>query len=142
MDKKGHDQILPKKTKGYIAEMIVASRLMEDGWHILFPVGENIRYDLVAEKEGKFLRVQVKYATPKGGVLNVNCRSSNNWSVLHYSEKEIDLIAVYNANDREIYYIPVSEINHSLFKLRLEKTKNNQKKKINLAENFHILKIN
>ena len=124
------------KTKGYIAELYVTARLIEDGWRVLNPVGENHRYDLVAEKEGTFIRIQVKYVTPKNGVLAVNCRSSNNWSVLHYSAKEIDMIAVFNSENKSIYYIPVSKINRSLFKLRLSPAKNKQKAKIHLAEEF------
>jgi len=46
-----------KKTKGEIAELAVAARLLEEGYKVLFPVGENSRYDLVAEKEGKFIRI-------------------------------------------------------------------------------------
>lgn len=125
-----------KKVKGTIAELAVAQRLIEDGWRVSQPIGENHRYDLVAEHDGKFVRIQVKYVTPKNGALNVNCRSSNNWSVLHYSADEIDIIAAYDAASRRIYFVPVSQINHSLITLRLEETKNNQKAKINLAENF------
>lgn len=124
------------KTKGYIAEAYVTARLMEDGWKILRPVEESSRYDLVAEKNGKFLRVQVKYVTPKGGVLSVNCRSSNNWSVLHYSSKDIDVIAVLDSKSKLIYYIPVAEINYSLFKIRIDPAKNNQKTKIHPAEDY------
>ena len=37
-------------------------------------------------------------------VLDVNCRSSNNWSVLPYNKKEIDAMAVYNANDSNLFH--------------------------------------
>src|SRR3989344_4523829 len=132
---------IAKKTKGDIAELAVSKRLIEEDWKILFPYGENHRYDLVAEKNNKFLRIQVKYSTPKNRVLEVNCRSSNNWSVLHYTSKDIDMIAVYNPKSEKVYFIPVSEINHSLIKLRIEPSKNNQKLKIHLAENFSELRI-
>ncbi len=125
-----------KKTKGDIAELAVAARLLEEGYRVLFPISENSRYDLVGEKEGKFIRFQVKYVTPKKGVLDVNCRSSNNWSVLSYTAKEIDMISVYNANDKSIYFIPVSRINRNSFKLRLDSAKNNQKLNIHLASKF------
>lgn len=129
------------KTKGYIAELYVTARLIEDGWKVLNPIGENNRYDLVVEKKGKFIRIQVKYVTPKDGTLSVNCRSSNNWSVLHYSPEEIDVIAVFDAKNKLIYYIPVSEINRSLFKLRISPTKNKQKMKIHSAENYSKLNL-
>ncbi|MDP4000704.1 MAG: group I intron-associated PD-(D/E)XK endonuclease [bacterium] len=93
-----------KKTKGNIAEMAVAGHLIEHGWHILLPLGENHRYDLVAEKAGKFVRIQVKYVTPKHRALDVNCRSSNNWSVLHYTAKEIEAIAVYDSKKQKYLF--------------------------------------
>jgi len=133
--------LLQKKAKGYIAELAIAAKLIQNGWRVLIPYGENQQYDLVAEKNNKFIRIQAKYCTPKNGVLNVNCRSSNNWSVLHYTSKEIDLIAVYNPKGEEVYFIPVSKINHSLFKIRIEPTKNKQKLKIHSANDFEGLKV-
>jgi hypothetical protein len=73
--------------------------------------------------------------------LNINCRSSNNWSVLHYSPEEIDIIAAYNPYGGEIYFIPISKINRSLFRIRISPTKNNQKLKIHLAKDFKELKV-
>ncbi len=125
-----------KKTKGSVAELAVASRLMRDGWHVLVPYGENTRYDLVAERAGKFIRIQVKYVTPKNGTLCVNCRSSNNWSVLPYTAEEIDVIAVYDASSESIYYVPAADMRGSAMKLRLEPARNHQKAKIRFASQF------
>ena len=130
-----------KKIKGDVAELAVAQKFIKEGYKILFPYGENHQYDLVAEKDGKFFRVQVKYCTPKNGVLNINCKSSNNWSVLHYTEKYIDVLAAYNPEDNQVYFIPVDQINHSLMKLRISPAKNNQELRINLAENFKELRL-
>ncbi|HUD21153.1 MAG TPA: group I intron-associated PD-(D/E)XK endonuclease [Candidatus Saccharimonadales bacterium] len=128
-----------KKEKGDLAELQVASELIRVGWKVLFPYGEDHRYDLVAERQGNYRRIQVKYATPNNGVLNVNCRSSNNWSVINYSAEDIDVLAVFNPESSVVYFIPVSEINKSLFKLRLVDTKNLQEKKIHPAEQFLVL---
>jgi hypothetical protein len=73
--------------------------------------------------------------------MDVNCRSSNNWSILSYSAKEIDVIAAFNPKDKSIYYIPVSEINKCTFKLRINPAKNKQKSKIHLTEDFVKLKF-
>jgi hypothetical protein len=132
---------LSKKIKGDIAELAVAKRLMLEGWQILFPYGEDHRYDLVVEKDGKFIKIQVKYITPKNGAIDINCQSSNNWSVLVYNPSEIDVIAAYNSTDEEIYFLPASKMHHRSFKLRLEDAKNNQKSKINLAKNFSKFKL-
>jgi len=127
---------LHKKYKGDIAELVVAAKMVEMGWRVLFPYGENARYDLVGEQNGRFIRIQVKYTTPKNGVMDTNCRSSNNWSIIHYTPADIDFIAAYNPQDREVYFIPAHKINKSTFKLRLDEAKNNQKLKINMAKDF------
>ncbi|MEX1052188.1 MAG: group I intron-associated PD-(D/E)XK endonuclease [Patescibacteria group bacterium] len=127
---------LSKKIKGSIAELSVAARLLSEGWRVLFPFGEDCQYDLAAERAGKFIRVRVKYTTPRNGALEVNFRSSNNWSVIRYSLKEIDFVAAYDSATEKIYFIPASETKRSSFKLRFARTRNNQINKVNLAENF------
>lgn len=124
------------KTKGTIAEMAVAAYLLEKGWKVLLPLGENHRYDLVAEQSGRFVRIQVKYITPKRGRLEVKCASSNNWSVLQYTAKEIDVIAVFDSKNKSIYFVPMTKVRRSSLSLRIEQSKNNQKLKINLARDF------
>ena len=128
-----------RKTKGSIAELAVAGWLMKSGWHVLLPYGENMRYDLAAERSGKFIRIQVKYVTPKNGALYVNCCSSNNWSVLHYSVRDIDMIAVYNPKSERIYFVPVSQIRKNAMLLRLKPARNGQKKNVRYADTFSSL---
>ena len=125
-----------KKTKGSIAELAVAFRLMKDGWQILLPYGEHVRYDLVAEKKGRFVRVQVKYVTAKNGKLYVNCQSSNNWSVLPYTAEEIDVIAVYEPMSESVYFVPVEKIRKAAMVLRVAPTKNGQKARVRFANDF------
>ena len=125
-----------KKTKGSIAELRIAADLMQKGWRVLLPFGENNRYDLVAECDGKFLRIQVKYVTPKDGTLYVNCRSSNNWSVLPYTAEQIDIIAVYNPSSDEVYYVPASQMRKSAMRLRINATKNKQRMHVRFAAEF------
>jgi len=124
------------KLKGDIGELIVAHNLLKKGWSVSMPYGENNRYDLIIEKDGLMKRVQVKACTPKDGVLHVNCRSSNNWSVIKYTEKDFEILAAVDLNTEIVYYISSKNINKSVFDLRLVQTKNNQKKKVNYAENF------
>ncbi len=127
---------MDKKTKGSIAELRVSSDLMEKGWNVLIPFGENNRYDLVVERDGRFVRIQVKYVTPKNGAMEVNCRSSNNWSVRPYTCDEIDFIAAYNPEDQAVYYVPISKIRKKSMKLRLEPSRNGQKLYVRYAKEF------
>ena len=125
-----------KKTKGAIAELHVCADLMRRGWRVLLPYGENNRYDLVAEKDGRFIRVQVKYSTPKDGKMYVNCQSSNNWSVEPYTSDQIDVIAAFNPEGHRVYYVPSNKMRKTAMALRLEPTKNGQKKKVRYAKDF------
>ena len=125
-----------KKHKGDIAEHAVAQKVIESGWNVLWPDSDACRYDLVAEKDGCFVRIQAKYVTAKNGHLEVNCRSSNNWSVKPYTRDEIDVMAVYEPDNRNVYFIPVDKINKKAFNLRVLKAKNNQAAKLHLAEEY------
>jgi hypothetical protein len=124
------------KLKGDIGELMVAQNLLENGWHVAFPYGENLKYDLVAEKEGIFRRIQVKTVNPRDGALKINCRSSNNWSVYYYSTIDFETLAAVDLQNRNVYYIPSARMHKSLIIIRIDKSKNGQQKGINFANEF------
>ncbi|MDP2938240.1 MAG: group I intron-associated PD-(D/E)XK endonuclease [Candidatus Omnitrophota bacterium] len=125
------------KQKGDIAEAFVTYLLKQNGFNVLVPWGEDNRYDLVSEKNGVFKRIQVKYVTPKNGTLNVSIRSSNNYNIIHYSLRDIDVIAAYHPRENKVYFIPLNHTrNISSCKLRLRPTKNKQKKFIIMASKY------
>ena len=124
------------KLKGDIGELIVAQHLLEQGWHVAFPFGENLKYDLIVEKNNIFKRVQVKAVIPKNGVLNINCRSSNNWSVVSYTPEDFEVLAAVDLVARKVYFVPSTKIGRNLIKLRIAKAKNSQKLGIHYAEEF------
>lgn len=125
------------KQKGDIAEAFVTYLLKQKGFNVLIPWGEDNRYDLVAEKSGVFKRIQVKYVTPKNGVLEVSIRSSNNYNILYYSPKDVDVIAAYCLKLSKVYFVPLSSIgNRRCLKLRLAPTKNKQIKYVIPASRY------
>lgn len=125
------------KQKGDIAEAFVTYLLKKNNFNVLIPWGEDNRYDLVTEKNGIFKRIQVKYATSKNGTVEVRVRSCNNYNIIRYSPKDIDIIAVYSPAESKVYFIPLKEINNkSTCKLRLRPTKNKQKKFVVMASKY------
>lgn len=125
------------KQKGEIAEAYVLYFLKSKGFNVFIPWGEDNRYDLVAEKNGVFKRVQVKYVSSKNGVLEIPIRSANGHQIIHYSCRDIDIIAAYHAKTQKVYFIPLKSIsNRSSFKVRLVPARNNQKKNIALASDY------
>lgn len=104
---------------------------------MLLPWGEDSRYDIVTEKKGIFKRIQVKYVTPKNGTLDIAIRSSNNYNIIHYSPKDIDIIAAYSPKQNKVYFIPLGSIkNRRVCRLRLMPTKNRQKKFVVMASKY------
>ena len=132
------------KQKGDIAEAFVTFLLKKNGFTVLIPWGEDNRYDLVSEKNGVFKRIQVKYVSTRNGGLEVAIRSVNNYNIIHYSSKDIDIIAAYSPEQNKVYLIPLNSVkNRSQVKLRLTPTINKQNKYVTMAtkyeNNFNLL---
>ena len=49
------------KAKGNIGEGVVLSEFVKRGIQVSIPFGDNARYDLIAEFNGKLNKIQVKY---------------------------------------------------------------------------------
>ena len=130
-----------KKEKGDIGVAKIISDLTSKQWNVCIPISEHTKYDLIAEKEGKIVRVQVRFTTQKNGKLNI--RLSSVWSdkkgnhVVNRKSGDYDVLAVYCPNTDSAYYISDNLFdNKKTITLSLTGSKNNQKKKVRLASDF------
>lgn len=48
---------------GQVGELIVAQRLLQDGWEVFTPVSQNTRVDMIAIKENRLVKLQIKTTT-------------------------------------------------------------------------------
>jgi hypothetical protein len=134
----------PLKTKGDLAELKVACDLVERGYRVAIPFGEDCDFDLVAWQDPTNLeRFQVKYTTSDGEVIPVRCRSSSLTNgkvrrIKRYTDQMVDWIAVYDATSKRCYYVPASELGNGrdMISLRLAPTKNCQRLGIRYAEEY------
>ena len=133
----------PLKTKGDLAEVMVAADLLRRGYKIAFPYGEDWDYDLIVCRAGKLERVQVKYTQSKHHVITVECRSHSLTngrvrSTKHYTAGTVDWIAAYDASSGRCYYVPASELGHgrSELSLRLAPTRNGQSRRVRWASHY------
>jgi PD-(D/E)XK nuclease superfamily protein len=92
---------------------------------------------------GKVCRLQVKYKSMRERGIRFNLRSSyadRNGSHIAYIDRSLfDAYAVYCPETNKIYYIRNNEIPDKLttvFKLRLEASRNNQLAGIHMASDF------
>jgi hypothetical protein len=127
------------KNKGDLGVLKAQLDLYEKGYLILTPHTEHSPFDLVGYKDGKFLRIQVKYRTAKNDKIEVPFRTcwadKNGTHTQDYDKNEIDVMCVYCPDTDKCYYVNPQECNKT-FNLRLSTPKNNQKNGIHLAENY------
>ena len=62
---------------GDLSEVMVIAALCRNGYVVSLPLGENHRYDLIADKDGVLSRVQVKTGRFRRGAVTFNCCSSH-----------------------------------------------------------------
>jgi hypothetical protein len=131
------------KTKGDLAELKVAADLVERGYRVAIPFGEDVDFDLILIRDGQLERVQVKYTESNGAFVLVRTRSHSltNGKVKrtkHYTSATVDWIAVYDKTTDRCYYVSASELGsgRSGFRLRLTEPLNCQKIGIRYASDY------
>jgi hypothetical protein len=100
------------KDKGSLAEARFLAKAYELGFSVLIPWGDNRPYDLVLEKDGRFIRVQVKgcYSIQTGvsGCQRYGCNvKKNSRSQLRYTSSTVDALAIYLAPEDVWYIVPM-----------------------------------
>lgn len=127
--------------KGDHAELRVASRLKWHGWTVLEPFTDNKKYDLVAEDDGEFVRIQVKSARGDDGSVTFSCygpnssKSGNNRT--DYTSDDIEGIAVYARHADDYFWVPVDDLNRHTMTVNLsDDTATNPASEYRFADRF------
>jgi hypothetical protein len=131
------------KTKGDLAELKVATNLLERGYRIAIPYGEDHDFDLILCREDKLERIQVKYARSDGEVIPVKCYSHSLTNgrirqTKRYTSTTIDWLAVYDPTTDRCFYIPAVDLGagKNVIHLRLTEAKNCQRRGIRFADDY------
>ena len=120
------------KAKGNIGEGVVLSEFVKRGIQVSIPFGDNARYDLIAEFNGKLNKIQVKYCNKinEAGSIICNCISSTNHTTnKHYTtyENDIDYFAFYLVPLDRTILVPIEDIGtKKRLAVIIEKSKNNR----------------
>lgn len=135
------------KDKGNIGEAIVLAEFTKRQIQVAIPFGDNARYDLIAEFNGKLNKIQVKYC---GQITENNsficpCASSTNHTTnkhLTTYDNDVDYIAFYITSIDKLLLVPIEELaGKKTITFRLEPPKNGQKVGINLIDDYLLDKI-
>lgn len=127
------------KDKGDLGTAKAHADLVSQGFVVLFPATEHAAFDLVAYRDSRFHRVQVKYRSARLGGISVQFRSV--WADRHGTQmkpsdkEEVDVLCVYCPETDQCYYVRPS--NHRLsVTLRVVPARNGQARNVLPAEAF------
>lgn len=104
---------LLSKQKGDLTELQCITAFYELGYIVSIPYGENSRYDLIADINGRLIKIQVKKSRIKkeDEAIVFICRSTNvntqKTTYRRYNKEQIDYFATFW--DGKCYLIPVEE---------------------------------
>jgi len=124
--------------KGDIGEAAFVFYATKNGYWV-GKMPQDCPYDFVMDdKQGNLKRVQVKYRTiEKNGSVRIKIENNTFTNRTSYTEKNIDLFAVYISDLEKVYLIPINEcIDVTEVSLRVERPKNGQTKGVRLLEDY------
>jgi len=125
------------KQKGNVAASATTLILNQLDYHVFAELGDLSRIDLIAEKDSRLIKIQVKGITPKNGRLELCFTKSGPNYTFCYKPSDFDIFAVCNLNTLEVAWIPSWIIDSQrTISLRVEKSKNNQLKGVNLFSDY------
>ena len=127
------------KNKGDLGILYAQLDLARKGYGVLTPLTEHEAFDLVAYKDGRFYRVQVKYRAAVDGTIPIPFSTA--WADRHgthsvpVDKSAIDLYCVFCPDTETCYYLDPSAHGGTV-RLRIAAPRNFQKQRIHLAEDF------
>jgi len=129
------------KAKGEKAEAACLYYLTDIGVPVSVPWGNNQRYDLVIDVDGKLLKAQTKVGTYKNGVVafSTSSKSGGKGKRKNYVG-QIDCFLIFCRSLNKLYMIPISLADKSAMSLRIDPPKKfSPKMKFNWAKDFEII---
>ena len=130
------------KRKGNIGQLAVAASLSKLGYSVFIECGDISKIDLIAEKNGKIIRIQCKALTPKDNTLQLAFKKSGPNYQFYYDLTEFDFFAIFDLLNNNVYLINTKNIvGKKSITLRLSKADNNQNKHINTANQYLIERV-
>jgi hypothetical protein len=125
--------------RGNAAEAAVLKALTDLGLKVLIPFGGGHPYDLVVHLEpGGFLRIQCKCARQYRRCALFNSRTTDHGSGRLPYIGRADAFGVFLPDNNQVYLVPVREATTFTVGLRLEPTRNNQRKGVKLAADYEV----
>ena len=141
------DNMEHPKAIGDRSTLAVMTALESEGFRLLLPFGENVRYDLVIDDRGCLSRVQCKTGRLRTGAVRFSTCSfyghhANPPSVSRDYHGEIDFFAVYCPETTGVYLVPIDDLPvRRQGALRVDPPRNGQRQGIRFARDYEIGRV-
>lgn len=142
-----HPQAEHPKRVGDRTTLAIMLALTDAGLDVSVPFGENCRYDLVIDNDGKLTRVQCKTGRLRNGAVRFSTAStyshlpSPRESRRHYMG-QIDEFAVFCPDTGDVYLIPIADVRaRTNAYLRVEAPGNGQRRGVRFARTYLVASI-
>ena len=138
-----YDRLGEPQKRGQATEAIVTAELIARDVSVLTPAYDNEPYDLVAEIEDTFYRLQIKtgYEGKRDGTVVFRTRSvrtkSGGYEREGY-EGDIDYFAVLNVCEEEVYLVPIEDAGTATTTIRYEPAANNNRTNVNWHAEYRL----
>ena len=136
------------KAIGERSEAIIIAKLLEAGYGVLTPFGDNRRYDLVIEDaDGQFWRVQCKtgWVENDGALIEFKTASTYYHTRAGRADHgrkdyrgQVEYFAVYCPDTGKMYLVPIDHVGTANAMLRLLPTRNKQEKNVRWAQDYEL----
>jgi hypothetical protein len=126
-------------TSGNAGEAAVLNALVQRGFDVLLPFGDGHSYDVAIDlASDTLLRVQCKTGWPDRGCVLFNCRTTDHGRGRRSYVGLADIFGVYFPPRRSVYLVPINALAGREGRLRLEPTRNNQRRRVRFAADYEI----
>jgi PD-(D/E)XK nuclease superfamily protein len=143
-----HKKDLSHKANGERSEAVILAKLVELGYHVLIPDGDNLRYDLLIEDiDEHFWRIQCKTGWTKSNGESIHFLTASSYAHTRTGQAgqrfkdyqgQIDFFAVYCSQTKGTYLVPVEHFSGNHGQLYLTKVTNSRKREIRWAKDYEI----
>lgn len=135
--------------KGKITELHCIMDFTQLGIRTLLPVDDSSKYDVVADLNGKFIRIQCKTAswskdTSQEKVafeISTSRQTTNTTSTTRYKYNKEEIDYFYTWFNGQGYLVSINEANKLSFRWRYEYPNTGQKQGIHIAQNYKIEEV-
>ena len=133
--------VLTTDQKRAVAELAIAHAAIKLGVGVYRPLVEGGRCDLILELGAVLVRTQCKWARRHGDVVTTRCysarRTREGLRKRLYAAADVDAIAAYCPELDRCFFVSADRFDgHCELSLRLAASGNNQRQRVNWAEDF------